>query len=96
MPRHTFLCWLSRASGSRRATARISASACSATARALTPAALASRMFFAPSCSLEYWSMPELIDWMNFSLPACGIRSFFHMPEATTTSASPIRLTSSS
>ena len=55
--------------------------ACSATARALTPAALASRMPLAPSNSLEYWSMPELIDCMNFSLPACGIRSFFHMPE---------------
>ena len=40
--------------------------------------------------------MPELIDWMNFSLDACGIRSFFHMPEATTMSASPIRFTRSS
>ena len=68
MPRQNFLCWLSRASGRRRATARISAIACSATARALTPAALASRTLFAASCSLEYWSMPELIDWMNLSL----------------------------
>ena len=25
-------------------------------------------------CSLGYWSMPELIDWMNLSLPACGIQ----------------------
>ena len=96
MPRHTFLCWLSRASGRRRATARMSAIACSATARALTPAALAKRTFFAPSCSLEYWSMPEEMDWMNFSLPACGMRSFFHMPETTTTSASPTRFTRSS
>ena len=72
MPRQNFLCWLSRASGRRRATARISAIACSATATALTPAALASRTFFAASCSLEYWSMPELIDWMNLSLAADG------------------------
>ena len=70
--------------------------ACSATARALTPAALARRMPLAPSNSLEYWSMPELMDWMNFSFEACGIRSFFHMPEASTTSASPIRFTRSS
>ena len=40
--------------------------------------------------------MPELIDWMNFSFDACGIRSFFHMPDATTMSASPIRFTRSS
>ena len=38
----------------------------------------------------------ELMDWMNLSLPACGIRSFFHMPEARTTSASPMRFTRSS
>jgi glycolate oxidase FAD binding subunit len=33
--------------------------------------------------------MPELIDWMNFSLAAWGMMSFFHMPETETTSASP-------
>jgi len=38
----------------------------------LTPAALAKRTFFAPSCSLEYCPCPELIDWMNFSLPHAG------------------------
>ena len=70
--------------------------ACSATARALTPAALARRIPLADSISLEYWSMPELIDWMNFSLVAWGMISFFHMPDAETTSASPTRCTNSS
>ena len=32
--------------------------------------------------------MPALIDWTNFSRLACGTRSFFHIMEATTTSAS--------
>ena len=32
--------------------------------------------------------MPALIDWTNFSRLACGSRSFFHIMEATTTSAS--------
>ena len=40
--------------------------------------------------------MPELIDWMNFSLVACGRISFFHMPDETTTSASPTRFRKSS
>ncbi len=40
--------------------------------------------------------MPELMDWMNLSLVAAGISSFFHMPETTTTSASPTRFCSSS
>ena len=62
----------------------------------MTPAALASRTLLAARCSFEYWSMPELIDWMNRSFEAAGIRSFFHMPEASTTSASPIRFTRSS
>ena len=42
IPRQTFLAWLSRASGSLRASARRSDIACSETARWLTPLALAS------------------------------------------------------
>ena len=68
MPRQTRRAWLSRASGSRRARARISDIACSATARAFTPAALASRMPRAASAALSNWSVPEPIDWMNRSL----------------------------
>ena len=96
MPRQNFLCWLSRASGSRREMASISAMACSATARALTPLALHRRTPLAASCSFEYWSMPAEIDWMNLRLVASGLTSFFHMPEATTTSASPTRFWKSS
>ena len=52
--------------------ASISAMACSATACALTPAALARRMPCARSSSRSYWSMPALIDWMNLSRLAAG------------------------
>ena len=61
--------------------------ACSATAWALTPAALARRMPWARNTFWSYWSMPALIDCTNFSRLACGTRSFFHIMETTTTSA---------
>ena len=70
--------------------------ACSATAWALTPAALARRMPRSRSSFWSYWSMPALIDWTNFSRLACGSRSFFHIMEATTTSASASRAAYSS
>ena len=53
MPRQWCLAWLSRAKCSWRDIARISDIACSATARALTPCALASRMPAALSASRD-------------------------------------------
>ncbi len=96
MPRQTRCAWLSRASGSRRANARISAIACSDTARAFTPAALARRTPRAASCVLSNWSVPEPIDWMNRSLVANGISPLCHMPETTITSASGARRSNAS
>ena len=96
MPRQTRRAWWSRASGSRRARARISDIACSATARAFTPAALASRMPRAASCPWSNWSVPEPIDWMNRSLVASGISPLCHMPDTTITSASGARRSNSS
>ena len=43
----------------------MSAIACSDTARAFTPAALASRTLRAASCALSNWSVPEPMDWMK-------------------------------
>ena len=54
--------WLSRASGRRRLKASISDIACSATARALTPRALASRMPRFASSLRGNWSVPAPID----------------------------------
>ena len=70
--------------------------ACSATALALTPAALAKRMPCSRITFWSYWSMPALIDWTNLSRLACGTRSFLHIIDATTTSASATRAAYSS
>ena len=70
--------------------------ACSATACALTPAALARRMPCARSRSWSYWSTPALIDWMNLSLRAMSTSSFFHIIDTTSTSASGSACVSSS
>ena len=48
------------------------------------------------SASREYWSVPALIDWMNFSLGARAIRLLRHIIETLTTSASAIFTVSSS
>ena len=64
--------------------------ACSATALALTPLALASRMPRAFRASRENWSVPALIDWMKRSRGAFSTSSFFHSPDTTSTSAFPI------
>ena len=53
-------------------------------------------MFAAFSASREYWSVPALIDWMNFSLGAREIRLLRHIIETLRTSASPMRTVSSS
>jgi hypothetical protein len=90
MPRHFFAAWLSRACGICRAMARMSAIACSATARSLAPCALAARMPAARSASREYWSVPALIDWMKASRgrgnqlvpPQAGDQQHVHLRDA--------------
>ena len=70
--------------------------ACCATASALTPCALASRMPAAASASRAYWSVPALIDWMKASRGARAISSLRHIIDTDRTSHSPIRAVSSS
>ena len=96
MPRHLPAVWLSRPCGIWRAIASISAIACSATARSLEPCALASRTPAVVSASREYWSSPALIDWMKASRGALAMNSLRHRPDTSSTSASPMRFSSSS
>ena len=70
--------------------------ACSDTARAFTPAALARRTPRAASSALSNWSVPEPIDWMNRNFVASGISPLCHRPETTITSASCARRSNSS
>ena len=62
MPRQTCFAWLSRAMGNSRLTASTSAMACSETAFAFTPAALARRTPRSRKAGWAYWSTPALMD----------------------------------
>src|SRR5690242_755884 len=82
--------------GKPPAQGEIRAIACSATARALTPRALARRMPRRASSSRGNWSVPAPIDWMKRSFVARSRRLLRHNPEITSTSASPRRCSKAS